>query len=81
MSRLSIRIPDELHNELGAVAAATGKSESQIVREALEEYCEKHGSRPTCYDLAQAAGIIGIAQELPTDLSTADSHMADFGRE
>lgn len=81
MSRLSIRIPDDLQNELGQVASATGKSESQIVREALEEYCRKHGARPTSYDLAQSAGIIGIAQGLPEDLSTADSHMTGFGRE
>lgn len=81
MSRLSIRIPDALHGELGELSSATGKSESQLVREALEEYFRRHGARPTCFELAQEAGVIGCAAGLPADLSTSDQHMQGFGRE
>jgi predicted DNA-binding protein len=36
--RLSIRIPEDLTNELKSKVDKTGKTESKIVREALQEY-------------------------------------------
>ena len=79
-NRISIRLSPELQRDLGALAKATGKNESQIVREALEAYCQKHGASPTCYDLARQAGLIGCARNLPADLSTNDRHLDGFGR-
>lgn len=78
--RLSIRIPENLRNDLETVARTTGKSESEIVRDALEEFCAKHVSGPSCYDLAEQAGLIGCATNLPRDLSTGKQHMEGFGR-
>lgn len=79
--RLSIRLSGELHEKLDALIPILGKSESQIVREALEEFCSKRLSQPTCYEAAKRLGLIGCAEGLPADLSTNEEHMARFGRE
>jgi len=79
--RLSIRIPEKLQEELDSLAEATGRSESEIVRDALEDYCMRHAAGPTCYDVAQKAGMIGTARNLPHDLSTGTRHKDGFGRE
>lgn len=79
--RLSIRIPEKLQEDLEALAQSTGRSESDIVRDALENYCLNHRSGPTCYDLALKAGMIGNARRLPKDLSTGKRHMEGFGRD
>lgn len=77
--RLSIRIPEELQDHLESLAHLTGKSESEIVREALEEYCGRHGPGASCYDLAEKAGWLGRVSNLPKDLSTNKKHMEGFG--
>lgn len=79
--RLSVRIPPELQDELGAVAQATGKTEAQVVREALEEYCLKHASLSTAYDLASAAGAIGCVKGGPSDRSTHPKYREGLGRD
>ncbi|MBI3466249.1 MAG: CopG family transcriptional regulator [Planctomycetes bacterium] len=79
--RLSVRIPEGLQGDLESLARSTGKSESELVREAIEEYCRKHRGGPSCYDLALKAGLIGCAKDLPADLSTNPQHMDGFGRE
>lgn len=78
--RLSIRIPEELRGNLESLIQTTGKTESELVREALEEYCFKRASGPSCYDLAEKAGLIGCAKNVPNDLSTNARHMEGFGR-
>ena len=78
--RISIRIPKELQTNMQRLVRATGKSESQIVRDALEDYCRKHENEPSCYDLAVAAGIIGCGSG-PPDLSTNPKYMEGFGRD
>jgi predicted DNA-binding protein len=79
--RLSIRIPDQLQDDLQQLASLIGKSESEIVREAIEEYCARNGSGASCYDLAKQAGWIRRAGNLPKDLSTNKKHMEGFGRD
>lgn len=79
--RLSIRIPEDLQEQLVTLINATGKSESEIVREALTDYCRDHLASQTCFDIANAAGAIGCAKKLPADLSTNKRHLEGFGRE
>jgi metal-responsive CopG/Arc/MetJ family transcriptional regulator len=81
MSRLTVRIPDELQTDLGALARTAGKSESEIVRAALTEYLDRHGNSPSCYELAKVLGLIGCVQSGAGDLSTNPAHMEGFGRE
>lgn len=81
MSRLTVRIPDALQTELDALARTAGRTESEIVREALTEYCQKYGAAPSCYELAQELGLIGCVHSGVGDLSTNSAHMEGFGRE
>ena len=39
--RLSVRLPEALQENLEAVVEGSGKSEAEVVREAIEEYCLK----------------------------------------
>lgn len=79
--RLTIRVDDELQKQLAMVAHATGKTESQVVRDALRDYIARHGHVQTCYDVARAAGLIGCVKGGPTDVSTNPKYMEGFGRD
>jgi predicted transcriptional regulator len=78
--RLSIRLPEPLQRNLSEIAARTGRSESQLVREALADFVARHARQPTCYDLAVEAGLIGCIDSGKGDLSTNADHMDGFGR-
>lgn len=79
--RLSVRIPPELQDSLDSLSQTTGKSEAEVVREALQEYCVKHAKAPTAYDVAKEAGVIGCVRGGPKDRSTNPRHMDRFGRD
>jgi hypothetical protein len=55
------------------------KSESIIVREALELYLASVPEEMSAYDLALQACVIGCAKALPRDLSTNPKHFQGFG--
>jgi predicted DNA-binding protein len=79
--RLSIRISPELQKQLAAFVRKSGRSESEVVREALEEYCQKETKKLTAYDVFKRAGLIGCSKGLPSDLSTNPKYMEGFGRD
>ena len=64
---------------LEALVESTGRTESDSAREAIQEYIERHGKHPTCYDLAKRAGLIGCIDSGIDDLSTNPKHMEGFG--
>ena len=66
---------------MNALKKATGKSESELVRNAIEELCRQHRDEPTCYDIAVRMGIVGAVKGGPKDLSTNPKHMEGFGRD
>lgn len=78
--RISIRIPKKLEQGVQRLVKSTGKSESEIVRAALEDYCRRQGGEPSCYDLAASAGVLGCGSG-PEDLSTSPKYMEGFGSE
>jgi metal-responsive CopG/Arc/MetJ family transcriptional regulator len=78
---LSIRPPKKLQRELKAMASVVGKSESELVREALEEYMQRNVEGPSCYDIAKKAGWIGCIKDGPPDLGTNPKYMEGFGRD
>lgn len=47
----------------------------------LEHVREDSELGASCFELAQAAGVIGVADDLPCDLSTNPAHLDGFGRE
>lgn len=79
--RLSVRLPDHIQKQLQLLIRRTGRTESDLVREAISEYCEKQQAEPSCYDVAKQAGFLGCVEGGPDDLSVDPSHMEGFGRD
>jgi hypothetical protein len=77
--RLSVRIEPGLQRSLRRRAALAQKSESVIVRDALESYLAGATKDVSAYDLALQAGVIGCAKPGPRDLSTNPKHFEGFG--
>lgn len=77
--RLSVRIEPGLQSSLRRRAALAHKSESVIVREALESYLAAVTEEVSAYDLALQAGVIGCAKPGLRDLSTNPKHFEGFG--
>jgi len=59
--------------------SSLGKSESTVVREALEHNFKRKTDNESCYDAAVRMGIIGCAKGLPRDLSTSKKYFKGFG--
>jgi metal-responsive CopG/Arc/MetJ family transcriptional regulator len=78
-TRLTIRLDKKLRQRLNRIARDQSKRPSQIAREALETFCAQQDQGVSCYDIAHRAGLIGIAKNLPRDLSTNPRYMEGFG--
>lgn len=78
--RISVRISAELDERLQREASALGRAESEVVREALEQYFSTKERPETCYDLAEKLGLIGCAKGTPKDLSTNRKYFKGFGK-
>ncbi len=78
--RLSVRLPELLRSGIESLSEATGRTESDLAREAIEEYLVRHAAMPTCYDLAYQAGLIGCMKSGQVDLSTNPKHLDGFGK-
>ncbi len=79
-NRITIRIPEDLGKQLKKRADLKGQSESEIVREALENYLQGRSGEST-YDIAKRLGIIGCAKGAPADLSTNPKYFEGFGKD
>lgn len=79
-NRITVRIPETLTAKLRSRSRAKGNTESDLVREALESYLGSEPVGRTAYDLAEEAGIVGVAKRAPKDLSTSQRHFKGFGR-
>jgi hypothetical protein len=78
--RLSLRLPESLRTGLETLVESTGRTESDLAREAIAEYLRRHGTLPTCYEIAEQAGFIGCIDSGVRDLSTNPKHMQGFGQ-
>jgi predicted DNA-binding protein len=77
--RITLRVPDSLVKRLKKHADMKGRSESALVRDALENYLEQVPIMTSAYDLARDSGLIGCVKRLPSDLSTNRKHFEGFG--
>jgi predicted DNA-binding protein len=77
--RITIRISESLVKRLKKHAGMKGRSESALVREALESYLTEVPAPVSAYDLAKAAGLIGCVRRGPSDLSSNRQHFEGFG--
>ncbi len=79
MKTLSLKLPDSLEAQLTEQANVTGRSKSELVREALIESFRKEndGGVGSCFALARdLAGCV----EGPPDLSSNPKHLRGYGR-
>jgi Arc/MetJ-type ribon-helix-helix transcriptional regulator len=81
MARISVRVDDQQKRQIDDLARRRGVRESDVVREALSRYLRDTSPPESCYEIAQRLGVIGIARELPPDLSTSRKHFEGFGRD
>lgn len=79
-NRITVRVPQGLTARLRSRSHAKGTTESELVREALESYLGNSSQGRTAYELAEEAGIVGVAQRAPKDLSTNRRHFKGFGK-
>lgn len=79
-NRITVRVPPALTARLRNQSRAKGTTESELVREALENYLGHSGGERSAYDLAEEAGIIGSARNAPRDLSTNPRYLKGFGK-
>jgi predicted transcriptional regulator len=77
--RITIRVSESLVKRLKKQADMKHRSESALVREALENYLGEASTPSSAYDLAREAGLIGCARGLPSDLSANRKHFEGFG--
>jgi metal-responsive CopG/Arc/MetJ family transcriptional regulator len=77
--RLSLRLTETLRSGLENLVSTTGRTESDIAREAIQEYLIRHSKLPTCFEIAEQAGLIGCVESGIQDLSTNPKHMKGFG--
>jgi predicted DNA-binding protein len=79
--RITIRISEKMIKRLKKQADAKGRSESALVREALENYLEGVTAPSSAYDLARSAALIGCVSGGPSDLSSNRKHFKGFGED
>ena len=72
--RITFRISESLVRSLKKHAGLTGRSESAVVRDALENYLGEVPTPTSAYDLARAAGLIGCVHGARSDLSSNREH-------
>jgi metal-responsive CopG/Arc/MetJ family transcriptional regulator len=77
--RISVRVSLGIARRLKERSRATGARESQVVREALEQYLSEKRTDETTYDLLRGAGLIGLVGGAPRDLSTNKKYFKGFG--
>ncbi|MGO9865247.1 MAG: CopG family ribbon-helix-helix protein [Terriglobales bacterium] len=77
--RITVRVSESLVKRLKRQAGMKRRSESAVVREALENYLGETPASDSAYDLAKAAGLIGCVRGGPTDLSVNRKHLQGFG--
>jgi Arc/MetJ-type ribon-helix-helix transcriptional regulator len=79
-ARISVRLDQETQQRLTDEVRATGKNESDVVREALRAYFRKRPRAESCLELARRNRLIGCAKQFLPDLSTNRRHFEGFGR-
>jgi len=78
MRTVSLKLPDEIDEQLEARARRLGKTKSAITREALlRALADEHEAGVSCLDLVR--DLIGTASG-PGDLASNKKHLRGYGR-
>lgn len=78
MKTLSVKLPKPLANWLSERSTHLGRTQSDLVREALEQ--QKNGSKTGVKSCAELMAELEGFFEGPPDLSTNPKYMKDFGK-
>ena len=79
MQTISLKLPEDLLEDLEREAKVRRVSKSALVRESLEAALRRRSDRgaASCYDLAR--DLAGKVDGLPRDLATNPKYMKGFG--
>ena len=80
MKTISLKLPEAIEARLAARASATGKSKSELTREALTRLLDAgaaDGAGVSCFDMVR--DLVGTADG-PTDLASNKKHLRGYGR-
>ncbi len=78
--RISIRLSADARRHLSKLASYERRSESAVLRSALQDYLRARGKLESFSAAAKRLGLLGIVKNAPPDLSTGKRHMQGFGR-
>ena len=79
MKNISLKLPNDLDQELASLAERKGVTKSALIREAVEGYLAHALGRKKPSFLERAGDLIGCV-EGPGDLSYNKAYMKDYGR-
>jgi predicted transcriptional regulator len=79
MRTISLKLPEDLLDELTSAAKARRVTKSQVVRDSLEMALRRQSVAAdiSCYDLAR--DLAGAVKGLPKDLAANPKYMEGFG--
>lgn len=79
---MSVRLDEDTQRRLEEYASETGRSPSQAVRQALDEFLAKRPktSRRSLGHKLRGIGALGCLEDAPSDLSTNKKYMKGFGK-
>lgn len=82
MKTISLKLPDDIDQELTTRAESTGTTKSALIREAIEGYLshQETGGHPGKGTFLEMAGDLIGSLEGPGDLSYNKDYMKDYGR-
>jgi metal-responsive CopG/Arc/MetJ family transcriptional regulator len=78
--RFTVRVPEDLGSKLRRTSRDKGRTPSDLIRLAVENYLREEPVRGSAYEAARAAGLIGCVSRGPKDLSTNRRHLEGFGK-
>lgn len=80
MKNLTIKISQQLEQDIVLASAREHLSKSELVRRALAAYIsQRNPAVPTLSALERAGDLMGCFSGGPTDLSSNPRHLDDFG--
>jgi Arc/MetJ-type ribon-helix-helix transcriptional regulator len=79
MKTLSLKLPDDMAQELSAQARSRGTTKSEVLREALVDFLAKAPQADKGSFLDLAGDLVGRL-EGPGDLSYNKKYLANYGR-
>ncbi|MFZ0772019.1 MAG: ribbon-helix-helix protein, CopG family [Candidatus Sulfotelmatobacter sp.] len=78
--RITVRVPEALGAKIRQASRVKGRTPSDLIRLAVENYLEEEPVPGSAYEAAKAAGLIGCVSHGPKDLSTNRWHFEGFGK-